>query len=95
VNAPATLIKCGLMERGPTVRLAAMGGAYGNLAALAACLDDAAGCGAQRLAFLGDAIGCCGHSEEIVAAIRARFDVLVAGNHEQQAAARTPGCGCG
>jgi hypothetical protein len=50
-------------------RLAAMGGAYGNLAALAACLDDAAAAGAEQRAFLGDAIGCCGHSAEVVAMI--------------------------
>ena len=72
-----------------------MGGAYGNLAALAACLDDAAAAGADLRAFLGDAIGCCGHSEEVVAAVRAGFDVLVAGNHEQQAAAGALTCGCG
>ena len=76
-------------------RLAAMGGAYGNLAALAACLDDAAQWGAEWRAFLGDAIGCCGHSEEVVAAVRSAFDVLVAGNHEQQAFARSESCGCG
>jgi diadenosine tetraphosphatase ApaH/serine/threonine PP2A family protein phosphatase len=76
-------------------RLAAMGGSYGNLAALAACLDDAAACGADLRAFLGDSIGCCGHSEEVVAMIRARFDVVVAGNHEQQAVARAETCGCG
>ena len=72
-----------------------MGGAYGNLAALEACLDDAAVAGAEQRAFLGDGIGCCGHSTEVVAMIRARFDILVAGNHEQQAAARATSCGCG
>jgi diadenosine tetraphosphatase ApaH/serine/threonine PP2A family protein phosphatase len=77
------------------ISLATMGGAYGNLAALAACLDDAAARGAGRLAFLGDAIGCCGHSEEVVAAVRERFELLVAGNHEQQAFARAESCGCG
>src|SRR5262245_2491848 len=76
-------------------RLAAMGGTYGNLAALSACLDDAARCGAQQRAFLGDAIGCCGHSEQIVAMILEHFDVCVAGNHEQQAVARAETCGCG
>jgi hypothetical protein len=50
--------------------LAAMGGAYGNVAALSAFLADAAAVGADELAFLGDAIGCCGHSEEVVAMIR-------------------------
>jgi diadenosine tetraphosphatase ApaH/serine/threonine PP2A family protein phosphatase len=72
-----------------------MGGAYGNLAALAACLDDAERSGTQLRAFLGDAIGCCGHSEQVVAMIRERFDVCVAGNHEQQAVAGADTCGCG
>ena len=76
-------------------RLAAMGGAYGNLAALTACLDDATAVGAELRAFLGDGIGCCGHSAEVVAMLRARFDLRVAGNHEQQAAARSASCGCG
>ena len=76
-------------------RLAAMGGAYGNLAALRACLDDAAVAGADLRAFLGDAIGCCGHSDAVVAMVREGFDVLVAGNHEQQAVARADTCGCG
>jgi hypothetical protein len=65
------------------------------MAALEACLADATAMGADLRAFLGDGIGCCGHSEDVVAAIRARFDVLVAGNHEQQAAARAESCGCG
>lgn len=65
--------------RAPVKRLAAMGGTYGNLSALSACLEDAARAGAEARAFLGDSIGCCGHSEEIVALIRERFDILVAG----------------
>jgi diadenosine tetraphosphatase ApaH/serine/threonine PP2A family protein phosphatase len=72
-----------------------MGGAYGNLAALKQCLDDASSKGAQAKAFLGDSIGCCGHSNEVVAMIRQGFDVLVAGNHEQQAVAGSKSCGCG
>jgi hypothetical protein len=72
-----------------------MGGSYGNLAALSACVEDARSHRADELSFLGDGIGCCGHSEEVVAQIRATFSVLVAGNHEQQAAARADGCGCG
>jgi diadenosine tetraphosphatase ApaH/serine/threonine PP2A family protein phosphatase len=75
--------------------MAAMGGTYGNLAALAACLDDATAAGAELRAFLGDSIGCCGHSEEVVAMIRDGFDVRIAGNHEQQAVARSESCGCG
>ncbi len=77
------------------VKLAAMGGAYGNLPALEACLADAAKQGAQLRAFLGDSIGCCAHSNQIVEMIRAGFDVTVAGNHEQQAVARSESCGCG
>ena len=57
-----------------------MGGAYGNVAALAACLDDARD--ADVRAFLGDAIGCSAHTEEVLRMVRERFDVLVAGNHE-------------
>lgn len=79
----------------PPRRLAALGGSYGNVAALQACLDDARAQGAEGLAFLGDAVGCCGQSEEVLAVVRAHFDVLVAGNHEQQAAARADTCGCG
>jgi hypothetical protein len=51
-----------------------MGGAYGNVAALAACLDDARALGADLRAFLGDSIGCGGHSEQVVAMIRTRCD---------------------
>lgn len=72
-----------------------MGCTYGNLAALAACLDDATAAGAELRAFLGDSIGCCGHSDEIVEMIRDRFDVVIAGNHEQQAVAGAQTCGCG
>ena len=75
--------------------LAVMGGAYGNLAALGSCLDDASNAGAERKAFIGDSIGCCGHSNEIVKMIREGFDIFVAGNHEQQAVAGSKTCGCG
>jgi diadenosine tetraphosphatase ApaH/serine/threonine PP2A family protein phosphatase len=76
-------------------KLAAMGGAYGNLEALRACLADAAAERADVRAFLGDSIGCCAHSDEVVAIIRSGFDFFVAGNHEQQAVARSNSCGCG
>src|SRR5262245_23186598 len=76
-------------------KLAAMGGAYGNLAALQACLTDAADENASIKAFLGDSIGCCGHSNEVVGMIRSGFDLFIAGNHEQQAVARSNSCGCG
>jgi len=76
-------------------KLAVMGGSYGNLPALRACLDDAAGQGAELRAFNGDSIGCCAHSNEVVAMIRDGFDIFVAGNHEQQAVAGSTSCGCG
>jgi diadenosine tetraphosphatase ApaH/serine/threonine PP2A family protein phosphatase len=76
-------------------KLAVMGGAYGNLAALEACLADAARAGADLKAFIGDAIGCCGHSDQVVDMIRGGFELLVAGNHEQQAVAGSQSCGCG
>lgn len=72
-----------------------MGGAYGNLAALDACLGDAARMGAERKAFTGDSIGCCGHSDAVVSRIAAGFDLFVAGNHEQQAVVGSKSCGCG
>jgi diadenosine tetraphosphatase ApaH/serine/threonine PP2A family protein phosphatase len=76
-------------------KLAVMGGAYGNLAALESCLADAGAMGADLKAFTGDGIGCCGHSNEVVSMIRDGFDLFVAGNHEQQAVARSTSCGCG
>ena len=79
----------------PVVRIALMGGAYGNVPALQACLNDASQQGCSSRAFLGDAIGCCGHSDEILDLIRSAFDIVVAGNHEQQAAVGMNGCGCG
>jgi diadenosine tetraphosphatase ApaH/serine/threonine PP2A family protein phosphatase len=78
-----------------TTRLAAFGGSYGNVPAFEACLADAEACGADLKAFLGDAIGCCGHSEEVLALVGRTCEVLVAGNHEQQAAAGAETCGCG
>jgi diadenosine tetraphosphatase ApaH/serine/threonine PP2A family protein phosphatase len=72
-----------------------MGGAYGNLAALERCLADASTKGAEVKAFIGDSIGCCGNSDEVVSMIRTGFDLFVAGNHEQQAVAGSNTCGCG
>src|SRR5262249_17048255 len=76
-------------------KLAAMGGAYGNLEALQSSLADAAAEGAGIKAFLGDSIGSFAHSDAVVAMIRSGFDFFVAGNHEQQAVARSNSCGCG
>src|SRR5581483_3486318 len=76
-------------------KLAVMGGAYGNLAALESCLADASAIHADLKAFIGDSIGCCAHSNEVVDMIRSGFDLFVAGNHEQQAVAGSNSCGCG
>lgn len=76
-------------------RFAAMGGIYGNVPALEACLNDARTHQCESLLFLGDAIGCCGHSNEVVHQLQQQFHVLIAGNHEQQAAAGLLTCGCG
>lgn len=77
------------------VRVAIMGGAYGNVPALRACIADARHQGADTLIFLGDATGCCGHSDEVLALIREHFDGVIAGNYEQQAVAGSQDCACG
>ena len=76
-------------------RIAIMGGSYGNVPALQACLDHADDRSCDLRIFLGDAIGCCGHSDETLDLIRERFAVVIAGNHEQQAASGALTCGCG
>src|SRR5262245_33963785 len=75
-------------------KLAVMGGSYGNVPALTACMEHARGIGCDGLAFIGDATGCCGHSDETIALIRENFHFLVAGNYEQKAATREEDCGC-
>jgi diadenosine tetraphosphatase ApaH/serine/threonine PP2A family protein phosphatase len=75
--------------------IALMGGVYGNLPALRACLADAREEGTGFFAFLGDITGCCGHSDEAISLVRQSFDAIIAGNHEQQAAAGALVCGCG
>ena len=75
--------------------IAFMGDVYGNLPALRACLADARGQDCGLRVFLGDAIGCCGHSDETLNLIRENFEITVAGNLEQEAAAGSDACGCG
>lgn len=75
-------------------RLAIMGGSYGNVPALTACITHAKENGCNGLAFIGDATGCCGHSDETIELIREQFPYLVAGNYEQKAAANEKDCGC-
>jgi len=74
--------------------IAIMGGVYGNVPALEAGIDQARNRGCDRLVFLGDATGCCGHSDETLRLIYQHFDLVLAGNHEQQAAAGAESCGC-
>jgi diadenosine tetraphosphatase ApaH/serine/threonine PP2A family protein phosphatase len=76
-------------------RLALMGGAYGNVPGLKACINDARRLGCDLLIFLGDATGCCGHSDETLALLRQNFQVLIQGNHEEEAIAGSEACACG
>lgn len=82
-------------NRNTVTQFAIMGGIYGNVPAFKACLEDAQLNHCKSLLFLGDATGCCGHSDEVVHQLRQQFDILIAGNHEQQAAAGLSTCGCG
>lgn len=76
-------------------RMAVMGGAYGNLPALDACIMDTRSQNCDMLCFIGDAIGFCGHSDEVIDTVINNFDILVSGNHEQQAVGGEETCGCG
>lgn len=87
-------MKTGTYDGRAIRRLAVMGGAYGNVPALTACLSHARSIGCDGYVFLGDATGCCGHSDETLGIVRENFPLLVAGNHEQQAAAGSTACGC-
>ncbi|MCE2990294.1 MAG: metallophosphoesterase family protein [Burkholderiales bacterium] len=75
--------------------IAFFSGAYGNLPALRACLADADAQGASLKVFLGDATGCCGHSDETIQMLLEQCQVLIAGNLEEQAAIGSLSCGCG
>ena len=56
-------------------KLAVMGGAYGNVPALRACLEHARLARCDVFAFLGDITGCCGHSDEIINLVRDNFSI--------------------
>jgi arsenite methyltransferase len=75
--------------------IAFFGGVYGNLPGLRACLADASSQGSTLNVFLGDATGCCGHSDAALDLLRDQCKVFIAGNHEVQAAAGEMSCGCG
>lgn len=71
-----------------------MGGAYGNLPALQACVNDALDQGCDGLFFLGDAIGFAGDSDATIDYIFEKFAVFIAGNLETQAAQGADSCAC-
>lgn len=75
--------------------LALLGGVYGNVPALQACLEDARAMGAGLHAFLGDMIGASGHSDQTIALVKRHFQVVIAGNRDQNAARGVQSCGCG
>lgn len=87
------------MNTAPTITLdlplALIGGAYGNVPALRACLEDARAAGCRAIAFLGDLVGCCGHSDEVLALAMEAGDFFIAGNLEREAARGSTACGCG
>lgn len=75
-------------------RIAVLGGIYGNVPALEACLADARGQGAELFVCNGDMTGCCGHSDRTLELLRAHCRVFVAGNHEQQSFTGAETCAC-
>jgi arsenite methyltransferase len=75
--------------------IAFFGGVYGNVPGLSACLQHAAQQQSALNVFLGDATGCCGHSDKAIDLLVEQCDVFIAGNHEIQAAAGELMCGCG
>ncbi len=75
--------------------LALIGGVYGNVPALQACLHDARAAGCPATAFLGDIVGCCGHSDEALEIAIEAGDFFIAGNLEREAARGSTVCGCG
>jgi len=76
-------------------KIAFMGGAYGNVPALNACINDALSNECNSIAFLGDAIGFCGHSNETLRILKQKAHLFIAGNLEQQAASGATTCDCG
>ncbi len=75
-------------------RIAVMGGIYGNVPALEACLADARAARADLFVCNGDMTGCCGHSDRTLEVLRANFSIFVAGNHEQQSFVGGETCAC-
>lgn len=76
-------------------KIAFMGGAYGNLPAIKACVAEAKRLCCDGIFFLGDSIGFAGHSNETIEYIFDHFDGFIAGNLESQAASGSASCACG
>lgn len=81
--------------RTDATRLAFIGGAYGNVPGLSACLADAQAQGARLLVGTGDYFGFCGQARSMYELIPDRLDLVIAGNHEQAVANDSQACGCG
>ena len=68
------------------MKIAVLSDVHGNLEALNAVLADISSQNADRIAFLGDAVGYGADPEACVALIREKADVVLAGNHDHAAA---------
>lgn len=73
------------------------GGAYGNLAATKAILDQAKKLGFQKeqIIFTGDTVAYCGQPQETVDLIRENVTHIVQGNCEESLGEDADNCGCG
>jgi len=60
-----------------TQKMAAFGGIYGNIPAFEACIADAKDNHCDTLMFLGDAVGCFGHSDEVLSLIHQQCDIYI------------------
>ncbi len=80
-----------------TAPLLVFGGPYSNREAVLALRAEARclGIGADRIICTGDTIAYCADPEETVALIRDWGVHIIAGNCEEQVAARAADCGCG
>ena len=73
------------------MRLALLADIHANLHALEAVLRDVDGCGVDELVVLGDTINYGPRPRECLELVSARASVVLAGNHEKEAALPMPG----